>query len=385
MPINMAKPDKLPWAVTLGDYLPAWQLPGVSGQDVATGQLVGKPWLLYFFAADDLPFAEQQALALNGVAAELRSLDCETVGVGLGPLAAQAQFARRLGLTYPVVADASGSVARDHGVLSERSVGGRQTFQLTRRVFLVDPNMRVMYTYETADATSFVADALERVRGLVNREPPRHIAIQAPVLLIPNVFDPDFCRQLIQVWETEGNEDSGFMKQVEGKTVGVYDYGHKIRRDHFLKQGPLRDRINRMIYHRVRPEIWKAYNYEVTRFEDFRIACYDAARGGYFRAHRDNTTDGTAHRRFAMSLNLNAGEYEGGYVRFPEFGPHLYRPDTGAACIFSCSLLHEATDVTAGRRFVLLTFLYGEAEARAREEYNRRVGGEYRAVTGASR
>jgi hypothetical protein len=30
-----------------------------------------------------------------------------------------------------------------------------------------------------------------------------------------------------------------------------------------------------------------------------------------FRAHRDNTTKGTEHRRFTVSINLNA-EFEGG-------------------------------------------------------------------------
>ncbi|HUB25447.1 MAG TPA: 2OG-Fe(II) oxygenase, partial [Tepidisphaeraceae bacterium] len=72
-------------------------------------------------------------------------------------------------------------------------------------------------------------------------------------------------------------------------------------------------------------------------------------------------------------------DYEGGYLRFPEYGPNLYRPTGGGACVFGCSLLHEATDVTAGRRFVLLTFLYGEKEAKLREEYAKRTGGGYRA------
>src|SRR3546814_20819717 len=74
----------------------------------------------------------------------------------------------------------------------------------------------------------------------------------------------------------------------------------------------------------------------------------------YFRPHRDNTTKGTAHRRFAVTLNLNADEFEGGELRFPEFGPHLYKPPTGGAVVFSCSLLHEAMPVTKGRRYVFL-------------------------------
>jgi hypothetical protein len=53
-------------------------------------------------------------------------------------------------------------------------------------------------------------------------------------------------------------------------------------------------------------------------------------------------------------------------LRRPEYGPELYRPAPGAALLFSCSHLHEVLDVTAGRRFVLLSFLFGE-EARRPE------------------
>ena len=45
----------------------------------------------------------------------------------------------------------------------------------------------------------------------------------------------------------------------------------------------------------------------------------------------------------------------------------LFRSPTGGAVVFSCSLLHEATPVTKGRRFVFVPFLYDEAGARVRE------------------
>ena len=55
---------------------------------------------------------------------------------------------------------------------------------------------------------------------------------------------------------------------------------------------------------------------------------------------------------------LNTEQFEGGELRFPEFGNQLYRPETGAGIVFSSSLLHEPLHVTGGRRFVLLCFLY---------------------------
>ena len=103
------------------------------------------------------------------------------------------------------------------------------------------------------------------------------------------------------------------------------------------------------------------FQFKVTRLERYLVACYDAADGGYFRPHRDNETLGTAHRRFAVSINLNAEQFEGGDLRFPEFGTRTYRPPTGGAVVFCCSLQHEATPVTRGRRYAFLPFLYDEA------------------------
>ena len=108
-----------------------------------------------------------------------------------------------------------------------------------------------------------------------------------------------------------------------------------------------------------------------TRIERYIVACYDATEGGYFKAHRDDTTAATKHRKFAVSINLNAEEFEGGNLIFPEFGPQSYRPPTGGAVVFSCSLLHEATPVTQGTRYAFLPFLYDEAgaEVKARNQH----------------
>ena len=124
---------------------------------------------------------------------------------------------------------------------------------------------------------------------------------------------------------------------------------------------------------RVLPEIHRAFHCPIKYIEEFKIVRYDADVGGYFRPHRDNTTPGTAHRRFAMTLNLNAEHYDGGELCFPEFGNATYKPATGEAVIFSCNLLHEATEITSGQRYVLLSFMYDEAGRKLLERYRQAV------------
>ncbi|MDX2217111.1 MAG: 2OG-Fe(II) oxygenase [Oculatellaceae cyanobacterium bins.114] len=163
------------------------------------------------------------------------------------------------------------------------------------------------------------------------------------------------------------------MRQMDGKTVEVFDYSFKKRRDVLIEDPKLLQHINNLILRRVKPELEKAFQFSISRFERHLVACYEATDQGFFRRHRDNTTKGTAHRRFAMTLNLNAGEYEGGCLWFPEYGSQYYRPQSGEAVVFSCSLLHEVTPVTQGRRFALLSFFYNDDDAKIREQNQQHV------------
>ncbi|QGZ42433.1 AhpC/TSA family protein [Pseudoduganella flava] len=235
---------------------------------------------------------------------------------------------------------------------------------------VLDPMLRVLACIPVASAGQH-AEALERVLARLPAPP----ATPAPVLVLPRVFEPEFCRQLIGLYERHGGTESGFMREVDGKTVGVLESSFKRRQDFTFDAGddfePLRAAVRARLTRRLVPEIRKAFQFDATRIERYIVACYDGAAGGFFRAHRDNTTPGTAHRRFACTINLNAEDYDGGELRFPEFGAQTYRAPTGGAVVFSCSLLHEATPVTRGRRYAFLPFLYDDAAAaiRARNQH----------------
>jgi predicted 2-oxoglutarate/Fe(II)-dependent dioxygenase YbiX len=125
---------------------------------------------------------------------------------------------------------------------------------------------------------------------------------------------------------------------------------------------------------RCAPEIARAFQARITHMDRLLVARYDDT-GGWFRRHRDNVGENVAFREFAISVNLNTEDYDGGHLLFPEYNDHRYSSPTGGGLIFSASLLHEATEVTRGRRYVLLTFFHGdEAEAR-RQAYEMRCAG----------
>ncbi len=257
--------------------------------------------------------------------------------------------------------DGDRSVSKMYGAVSLESTEGDGS--PARRFWMVlDPMLRIM--------AGFPLERHEAVFKYLEKLPPpeRYVGfeVQAPVLVLPRVFEPEFCRQLIELYERQGGEESGYMRQIGEKTVYVHNHDHKRRKDYTIEDPELIRAIRNRLVRRVHPELLKMYSFHATRMERYLVGCYSAEDGGHFRPHRDNTTTGTAHRRFAVSINLNA-EFEGGEVSFPEFSPRGFKVPPGAALIFPGAILHAVGQVTQGRRYAFLPFIYDEAAAKIRE------------------
>ncbi|MEI7444937.1 MAG: 2OG-Fe(II) oxygenase [Burkholderiales bacterium] len=261
--------------------------------------------------------------------------------------------------------DFDGAVSRRYGVLPEDARPGEGRVPVRRLWFVLDPTLRIVARIPFGENGAGAEEAI----GLIERLPPpgRHAGFEvpAPILVLPDVFEPELCETLIALHQRDGGTPSGFMRERDGRTVLVHDAGHKVRRDAHVTDPALLAKVQARVRRRIVPEVRKIHQFAVTRMERYLVACYSAEDGGHFRPHRDNTTRGTAHRRFAVSVNLNA-EFEGGEIGFPEYGPRTFKPAPGAAIVFSCSLLHTVTPVTRGRRYAFLPFLYDDAAASQR-------------------
>ncbi len=235
---------------------------------------------------------------------------------------------------------------------------------LQKMIYVLDRRLCVLTAIPLQKGGAASAARLIQVlQSLPRASPVRMAGMQAPVLVVPRVFSPELCRTLIKAYEDHGGQPSGFMRDVKGKTTLINDDGHKKRSDCLLQDARLQGICMSSLRARLLPQLLNAFQFQATRMERHLVSCYDASEGGHFRPHRDNTTLGTAHRRFAVSLFLNTGDYEGGLLRFPEYGAALFSAPTGGAVVFSCSLQHEATPVMSGRRYMYLPFLYDEAAA----------------------
>lgn len=331
-----------------GDIVPPCSLATLDGKrvDLLSDAFAGKP-IVILFCPRFTPAVVGTLAAVNSLQQSFAEAGALLFALTLEP----AEIAAAQSIEFQALLDRSGEVFRGFGA----------DMRDLPTIVVLRPNQHVMAILKSAPST-LAADALAQVARLAVERRPLLMAPHPPVLIVPDVLSPADCQRLVTVYDTRGQT---FVAPGPDVRVGtdykmrIPEHGRRDRIDHWIVDEDTMTFVHQRVQVRVFPEIAKAFQYPITRWERMRIGCYEGERGGRLHGHRDNVAP-TPYRRFAMSINLNVDQFTGGELRFPEFGDQRYRPDNGSALVFSSSLLHEALHVTAGRQLVLLAFLFGD-------------------------
>ena len=353
-----------------GDPAPWFTVQTTSDSRYQLASAAGRYVVLCFFGSAGRPEAQN---ALRAVGAQRTAFDGERA-VFVGVTADQQDVARgRLrdmppGIRFALDFDLA--VSRLYGAVAKPAAGEGLRY---RPFWLVlDPMLRVLGHFTLGQA----GDVLRFLESLPPVEAHAGIDMVAPILVIPRVFEPDFCRHLIGLYEAHGGEESGFMREVNGQTTLVVDHNLKRRADYTIADEATREAARSRILGRVAPEIQKAFHFRVTRMERYIVACYDGAVGRPLprapRQHRQGHGPPPL-RGLAQPQRRRVHGRRAALPRVRRRAPTPRRPAAR-----SCSPARSCTrraPVTSGKRYVFLPFLYDEEGARVREENSGALAG----------
>jgi peroxiredoxin len=217
---------------------------------------------------------------------------------------------------------------------------------------MVNIGIRGAAKFEMTGVLSFLIDADQRVIALRGLEPghaawalaslweqpqpePLLLSAVAPVLMMPAVLDEKHCGRLREQLQAAGASATGAA----------------------IEEGASAAEIGQVMLRRVGPEVEKVFDFENIVIEEMKVR-RDAAGAEASVERRHDIVDIVGRERhFTLFLELDGAGYEGGGFAFPEYGPHLYRPGTGGALIYSAALLAEIRPPSSGQRSLLTAVL----------------------------
>ncbi len=95
---------------------------------IALSELRGRTVILFFFTKDETPLARKELLDFRNVARTLESQGIMIIGVSSDPPETHRAFAKELGVSYPLLSDPNGNLARVFGVPFRYGLADRRTF-----------------------------------------------------------------------------------------------------------------------------------------------------------------------------------------------------------------------------------------------------------------
>lgn len=148
--------------IMVGNPAPDFSLPDQTGAHRGLTEFRGKWVVLYFYPKDDTPGCTTEACALRDDYLGLTQLNAQILGVSLDNAASHADFSKKHGLPFPLLADDGGRVAKQYGTL-----GGFWPLRFAKRhTFMIDPRGNIAKIYRKVDPKTHSRELIADLESL---------------------------------------------------------------------------------------------------------------------------------------------------------------------------------------------------------------------------
>ena len=260
-----------------GDRVPDFALPGLDGKlRKLIWSFTGEPVAL--LVIDDLRTLDGEQF----VSLLVRCKDAATVPVVIcgNAVAIAAPLWTKLGGKDGPLLLCDGERKFVPALLAQGGVALGAGGGLRQRVIVLDPNQRVAATFDSrallaaAESIGSVADGVRSNAGATQVIG----TAMAPVLVLPRVFEPDFCSQVIRLWQKGDHQDSGVSSRYGN--VGVLEL--KRTEDYMVVEPMMQKAISDRLAWRIGPELIKVFAFDREFSFDAHVVLSYSAEGKHF-------------------------------------------------------------------------------------------------------
>lgn len=124
--------------IKIGEMVPAFSAKDNEGIEIDSEDLMGSPFVIYFYPKDDTPGCTKEACGLRDNMEELDTLNTLVIGVSPDDAASHSKFMQKHGLNFTLLCDEDFDLARKFGAVEEKDIGGKKAPGIIRSTFFVD-------------------------------------------------------------------------------------------------------------------------------------------------------------------------------------------------------------------------------------------------------
>ncbi len=137
--------------LSVGNEAPDFELQTDRGELLRLSDLRGRRVVLFFYPRADTPGCIKESCGFRDDYQRFAEQDIVVLGISADSVTAQANFSKRYGFPYPLLADPDHQVAEAYGVWQPKKLFGIDYHGVVRTTFLIDAAGRISRVFEGVD------------------------------------------------------------------------------------------------------------------------------------------------------------------------------------------------------------------------------------------
>lgn len=151
--------------LAVGDRIPSFIIHDHDGVELNSEDLIGTPFVLYFYPKDDTPGCTKEACAFRDHRKAFEELNMIVIGVSPDSQSSHVDFVNKFGLNFPLLCDEQMEIAQLFGAVQEKE--GEKKLSMLRSTFLIDAKGVVRWMEKPVDVEGHVDRVFAAAKELI--------------------------------------------------------------------------------------------------------------------------------------------------------------------------------------------------------------------------
>ena len=147
--------------ISEGDSVPKFEATDANGNKVKSTDFKGKKHVIYFYPKDFTPGCTTEADEFSKDYKKFQKEGIEVIGVSPDDVESHKKFCDKMGIQFPLLADADKEISKKFGVWGKKKFMGHEYMGVFRSTFLVNQKGKIFKIYPKVKPSGHSKEVLE--------------------------------------------------------------------------------------------------------------------------------------------------------------------------------------------------------------------------------
>jgi peroxiredoxin Q/BCP len=150
----------------VGKKVPAFKGDATGEQTISSKDLIGQPFVLYFYPRDNTPGCTVESNDFSAQHAKFKRRKIRILGISRDTLKSHEKFKEKFGFPFELIADPDEKICTLFDVMKDKNMYGKKVRGIERSTFLVDKEGILRNEWRKVKVEGHVDEVLEAAKAL---------------------------------------------------------------------------------------------------------------------------------------------------------------------------------------------------------------------------